>query len=63
MRVALSSTAWNTGASSPGELEMTRNTSDVASLISDLTLKQTYLSAAQKVFVSTSSLTLLNYLK
>ncbi len=40
-----------------------RNTSDVASLISDLTLKQTYLSAAQKVFVSTSSLTLLNYLK
>jgi flagellar hook-associated protein 3 FlgL len=40
-----------------------RNTSDVAGLISDLTLKQTYLAAAQKVFVSTSSLTLLNYLK
>jgi len=40
-----------------------RNTSDVSELISDLTLKQTYLSAAQKVFVSTSSLTLLNYLK
>ncbi|OWY30932.1 flagellar hook-associated protein FlgL [Herbaspirillum robiniae] len=40
-----------------------RNTADVSELISDLTLKQTYLSAAQKVFVSTSSLTLLNYLK
>lgn len=40
-----------------------RKTSDVSELISDLTLKQTYLSAAQKVFVSTSSLTLLNYLK
>ncbi|MFJ3045081.1 flagellar hook-associated protein FlgL [Herbaspirillum chlorophenolicum] len=40
-----------------------RNTSDVSELISDLTLKQTYLAAAQKVFVSTSSLTLLNYLK
>ncbi|MFJ3058417.1 flagellar hook-associated protein FlgL [Herbaspirillum sp. NPDC087042] len=40
-----------------------RNTSDVSSLISDLTLKQTYLSAAQKVFVTTSSLSLLNYLK
>lgn len=40
-----------------------RNIADVSELISDLTLKQTYLSAAQKVFVSTSSLTLLNYLK
>ncbi|TQK04437.1 MULTISPECIES: flagellar hook-associated protein FlgL [unclassified Herbaspirillum] len=40
-----------------------RNTSDMSELISDLTLKQTYLAAAQKVFVSTSSLTLLNYLK
>ncbi|WP_343587158.1 flagellar hook-associated protein FlgL [Herbaspirillum sp.] len=40
-----------------------RNTSDESELISELTLKQTYLSAAQKVFVSTSSLTLLNYLK
>ncbi|MBP0596962.1 flagellar hook-associated protein FlgL [Herbaspirillum sp. LeCh32-8] len=40
-----------------------RNTADVSELISDLTLKQTYLSAAQKVFVSTSGLTLLNYLK
>nr|WP_198980463.1 flagellar hook-associated protein FlgL [Herbaspirillum sp. ASV7] len=40
-----------------------RNTSDISSLVSDLTLKQTYLSAAQKVFVSTSSLSLLNYLK
>ncbi|MFL9923734.1 flagellar hook-associated protein FlgL [Herbaspirillum lusitanum] len=39
------------------------NTSDVSELVSDLTLKSTYLSAAQKVFVSTSSLTLLNYLK
>ncbi|QNB07278.1 flagellar hook-associated protein FlgL [Herbaspirillum frisingense] len=40
-----------------------RNLSDTSELISDLTLKQTYLSAAQKVFVTTSGLTLLNYLK
>lgn len=40
-----------------------RNTSDVTALVSELSLKQTYLQAAQKVFVSTSSLTLLNYLK
>ena len=30
MRVAFSSIALNTGSSSPGELEMTRKTSDVA---------------------------------
>ena len=30
MRVAFSSMAWNTGSSSPGELEMTSSTSDVA---------------------------------
>ena len=30
MRVAFSSMAWNTGSSSPGELEMTLSTSDVA---------------------------------
>jgi len=40
-----------------------RSDADKAAMISDLTLAQTYLSAAQKVFVSTSSLTLLNYLK
>ena len=30
MRVAFSSIAWNTGSSSPGELEMTLSTSEVA---------------------------------
>ena len=30
MRTAFSSMAWNTGSSSPGELEMTLSTSDVA---------------------------------
>ena len=30
MRVAFSSMAWNTGSSSPGELEMTCSTSEVA---------------------------------
>ena len=30
MRVAFSSIAWNTGSSSPGELEMTFSTSEVA---------------------------------
>ena len=30
MRVAFSSMVWNTGCSSPGELEMTRSTSEVA---------------------------------
>ena len=30
MRVAFSSMVWNTGSSSPGELEMTRSTSEVA---------------------------------
>jgi hypothetical protein len=30
MRVAFSSIVWNTGVSSPGELEMTRSTSEVA---------------------------------
>src|SRR5262249_28345462 len=30
MRTAFSSIAWNTGSSSPGELEITRSTSDVA---------------------------------
>ena len=30
MRVAFSSMAWNTGSSSPGELEMTLSTSEVA---------------------------------
>lgn len=40
-----------------------RNPSDVNQLISDYTLTQAYLSAAQKVFVTTSGLSLLNYLK
>jgi hypothetical protein len=30
MRTAFSSIAWNTGSSSPGELEMTLSTSEVA---------------------------------
>jgi hypothetical protein len=30
VRVALANMAWNTGSNSPGELEMTRNTSEVA---------------------------------
>ena len=30
MRVAFSNMVWNTGSNSPGELEMTRSTSDVA---------------------------------
>ena len=30
MRVAFSNIAWNTGSSSPGELDMTLSTSDVA---------------------------------
>jgi hypothetical protein len=30
MRVAFSSIDWNTGSNSPGELEMTRSTSEVA---------------------------------
>src|SRR5215831_20266654 len=34
IRVALSNIAWNTGASSPGELAMTPNTSDVAACCS-----------------------------
>lgn len=40
-----------------------RNPSDLADTISALSLQQTYLQAAQKSFVTTSSLTLLNYLK
>ncbi len=40
-----------------------RNPSDLAANISALSLQQTYLQAAQKSFVTTSSLTLLNYLK
>ncbi|WP_050476026.1 flagellar hook-associated protein FlgL [Herbaspirillum rhizosphaerae] len=40
-----------------------RNLSDTTALVSQLALQQQYLQAAQKVFVSTTSLTLLNYLK
>jgi len=40
-----------------------RNPSDLADTISALSLQQTYLQAAQKSFVTTSSLTLLNFLK
>ncbi|ASU38282.1 flagellar hook-associated protein 3 [Herbaspirillum sp. meg3] len=40
-----------------------RNLSDTTELVSQLALQQQYLQAAQKVFVSTTSLTLLNYLK
>ncbi|WP_034293313.1 flagellar hook-associated protein FlgL [Herbaspirillum sp. RV1423] len=40
-----------------------RNPADLAASISALSLQQTYLQAAQKSFVTTSSLTLLNYLK
>src|SRR5215469_6122377 len=35
MRVAFSSMAWNTDSRSPGELEMTRSTSEVAASRSD----------------------------
>ncbi len=40
-----------------------RTPSDLTSMISQLSLQQTFLQAAQKTFVSTSSLSLLNYLK
>ncbi|MCA1322604.1 flagellar hook-associated protein FlgL [Herbaspirillum sp. alder98] len=40
-----------------------RNTEDVTELISQYSLSTQYLQAAQKVFVTTSSLSLLNYLK
>ncbi|MFL9877443.1 flagellar hook-associated protein FlgL [Herbaspirillum rhizosphaerae] len=40
-----------------------RNPSDLADSISALSLQSTYLQAAQKSFVTTSSLSLLNYLK
>lgn len=40
-----------------------RNTEDVTQLISQYSLSTQYLQAAQKVFVTTSSLSLLNYLK
>ena len=39
IRTAFSSIAWNTGSSSPGELEMTLNTSDVAVCCSSNSLK------------------------
>ena len=38
MRVAFSSMAWNTGSSSPGELLMTRSTSEVAVCCSSASL-------------------------
>lgn len=40
-----------------------RAPSDLTAMISQLSLQQTFLQAAQKTFVSTSSLSLLNYLK
>ena len=40
-----------------------RNPSDWQATISALTMQQTYLQAAQKAYVSTTSLTLLNYMK
>ena len=39
MRVAFSSMAWNTGSSSPGELEMTCSTSEVAVCCSSASVK------------------------
>ena len=39
MRVAFSSIVWNTGVSSPGELEMTRSTSEVAVCCSSASLR------------------------
>ena len=39
MRVAFSSIAWNTGSSSPGELLMTCNTSEVAVCCSSASLR------------------------
>ena len=38
MRIALASMAWNTGSNSPGELEMTCSTSDVAVCCSSASL-------------------------
>ncbi|HZS80386.1 MAG TPA: flagellar hook-associated protein 3, partial [Herbaspirillum sp.] len=40
-----------------------RDISDTIDLLSQLTLQQQYLQTAQKVFASTSNLTLLNYLR
>ena len=39
MRVAFASIAWNTGSSSPGELEITRSTSEVAVCCSNASLR------------------------
>lgn len=52
----------DTNYTSEGNYLLGRNASDIAANISKLSLQQTYLSAAQKVFVSTSSLSLLNYM-
>lgn len=52
----------DTNYTSEGNYLLGRNASDIASAISKLSLQQTYLSAAQKVFVSTSKLSLLNYM-
>ena len=45
MRVAFSSMAWNTGSSSPGELEMTCSTSEVAVCCSAADLVRSSLSS------------------
>lgn len=47
---------------SEGNYLLGRNASDLADSISRLSLQQSYLSAAQKVYVSTSQLSLLNYM-
>src|SRR5215831_17738795 len=51
-RVAFSSMAWNTGSSSPGELEMTRNTSEVATCCSSASERCPRASASSRVRAS-----------
>src|SRR5262249_41946923 len=52
MRTALASMASNTGSSSPGELEMTRNTSEVAVCCSSASARSSRASASSRVRAS-----------
>src|SRR5215472_7765087 len=52
-RVAFSSMAWNTGSSSPGELEMTRNTSEVAVCCSSASARCSRASTSSCLYFST----------
>src|SRR5262249_12939555 len=53
--VAFSSMAWNTSSSSPGELEMTRNTSEVAVCCSSASERCPRASASSRLHASSSS--------